>query len=428
MKKIAFFAAFVLLALAPFGASAATFESGESYTLPMGEVITDDLFIGSERVQIDGRVEGDVFIGSSIVDITGDITGSVIIGASYVTISGAVGNDLYVGAGTVRLSGPVEDNVYIGSGVLTTKNTFSSKNDVFIGSGDAQIDGQIGKNLVAGTGALDILGRVNNSAYVSSGESNSGESKRSGLRVSQDAQIGDNLEYQSQKEAAISSAAQIGGETVFTEAQKDGVASSKNGINFNFNSFSPIAKILSWMSGFLWLLMITLLFVAVAKEKVEMLTAVYQENLGKTLGYGSLVGFLLLITTPIVLLVLIVTIIGIPFAFILGLLYGIVLILSKAITAIVIGDLVFGEKVGTRKKSLYLTASVGVLILSVATAIPFIGGVLSIVATIFGLGAIVLHMMKARQVKKGNYQNTVVEKDMAKKEVYQEKSTDSKKK
>lgn len=428
MKKIMYLAAFFMLALFPFGSVAATLESGDSYTLPEGEVVTDDLFIASERVQIDGRIEGDVFIGSTIVDITGDIEGSVFIVASEVDISGTIGNDLYVGAGTVHLSGPVGDNVYIGGGLLATQNTFSSNNDLIVWTGDAQVDGHIGKNLVGWAGALDILGDIEKSVFVSGGgnsvDTRSGEQVRNGIGVGQRAHIGDNFEYKSPRKARISSYAQIDGDVVFTQDEIEDAFLSGSDVNFIFNSFSPISKVVSWVSGFMWLMFVTLLFVLISKEKVEKLSKIYQENYGRTFGFGLIAG----IAAPIIIVLIAVTIIGMPIAFIIGLVYAVVLMLSKVITAIVIGGLVFGEKVGTRKKSLYLSASVGVLLLSIASAVPFVGGGLSMAATIFGLGAIVLHMRKAKKAKNEKKDNSEVVEKSSKEEPSLKESADSKKK
>lgn len=395
MKKIFYLFSFFVFCALPISASAATFEGTDVFILEEGEVVSDDLFIGAERVQIKGTVNGDLFVGATIIDISGDVSGSVFAGGSEVVISGDIGNDLFLGSGTTRLSGSVGDNVYAGTGILTTSKEFSTGADLIFGAGDASIDGLVGKNLVTGGGALSILGDVNGSAYLSVGdENNSSQSGR--ITIGRDAEIAGNLEYESPEEADIDDQAIIGGAIDYSPVS-EASSSSMPQVNLGFDFSGPFIMFISWLWNFIIALIVAFVFAAVyTKEKIKNIDILARSEMGKVFGYGALATF----GAPLLLLVIAMTIIGLPFAFVLGLIYVILVYAATSLISIMVGRAILGERPEEDKRSVYLSAFVGVLVVSILVSIPFIGGLIAFIALLLGLGALTLDWKVRRDAKK----------------------------
>ena len=107
------------------------------------------------------------------------------------------------------------------------------------------------------------------------------------------------------------------------------------------------------------------------------------------------IGLLLLILIPIVALLLVFTVIGTPLVFALVALYALVISITFTITAISLSK-VLSNKVAALEKFHGVFALVIVtLILWALKQIPFfVGGVISLLITIFGMGVFALSIFK----------------------------------
>lgn len=387
-KNIFYIVAFVVALFIPFTASAAEFRSAEqSFVLDEGETINDDVFIGAQRVQIDGDVNGDVFIGANSVEINGNISGSVFVGANTIRIAGNVGNDIYAGGNDIVLSGNAEENVYAAASTVFTQKDFAAGRDLFVGAGSAEIMGSIGKNLAAGTGDIAIDGDIAGSAYVSSGDEKKSNSSAS-ISIEENARIADNFEYRSNKPAEISESAVIGGVTDYEEVSSNSSSSNSQPVSmFGFSGNRVIFKVISWVSSFFWLTVVGLFLVFIFKDRMKDIQKKSEESHGKTLGTGLLVA----IIVPIVIIFFAVTLVGLPIAFALAVLYAIVMYAAKAFASYLVGKQILP------KQSPYAFSIVGALIISLAITLPFIGWLIDAFVVIFGLGAFALYYKDSRK-------------------------------
>jgi cytoskeletal protein CcmA (bactofilin family) len=99
-----------------------------------------------------------------------------------------------------------------------------------------------------------------------------------------------------------------------------------------------------------------------------------------------------LILTPIVVVLLMLTIIGIPLGLILVAGYAIALYISKIMVGIILGTYIFGAVQGrdkANKSSLLAAMVIGILVLWLIGGIPVIGWIVSVIALVWGLGLLV---------------------------------------
>jgi len=198
-----------------FAATVKAVEFDEDGIIDANEVIDDDLFIGSETVEINGTVNGDVFAAGSVVKVNGTVNGSLVTGAQSVFVNGLVDGSVYAGSSTFTLGSEAEigRNVYYGGFNLSAEPGSKVEKDLLVGAYQALLSGQVGRDVLAGVGALEIDGFVGNDVIAEVAGPSQGQQSYyfssppgvdtiipSGIRISKDAEIGGSITYKSSED------------------------------------------------------------------------------------------------------------------------------------------------------------------------------------------------------------------------------------
>jgi len=195
-----------------FAATVKAVEYDEDGIIEEGEIIDDDLFIGADTVEINGTVNGDVLAGGNIVIVNGTINGSLASGAQTILVNGKVTGSIYAGSMTITL-GPKSEvgrNVFYGGLNLSAEEGSVIHRDLLVGAYQALLSGEIGRDVQAGVGALEINGSVGNNVRAEVGNTSDELPPQiypsppgidtlvpSGIRISDEAEIGGSLYYKS---------------------------------------------------------------------------------------------------------------------------------------------------------------------------------------------------------------------------------------
>jgi hypothetical protein len=134
-------------------------------------------------------------------------------------------------------------------------------------------------------------------------------------------------------------------------------------------------------------LVLGLLFLALVPRLPDALWAVATTRIGASIGWGlgAFIGL------PILGVIALVTIVGIPLG--IAILFGLWLIYMLGYLA---SATILGRRLIRPPRSRFLAFLVGWAILRLLALIPFFGGILWFVATAFGLGALLVAMWRAR--------------------------------
>lgn len=369
MKKILtslfiFVFAFLSFSASKVSAKIISDEKG-TVTIAKNEVVNDDLFIGAQSVEIDGVVNGDVFIGAQAVKITGTINGNLHVGGNTLDLSGSVKGNVYAGAQTVLLSGS-----NIGGSLLVGAATVNLDKDSVIGG-----------SVLAGAGSLSIDSQVKRSVYAGTGN----------LTIGSDAKIGKDLYYAAGNgngQTSISEGAKIVGNTYKSEpnisTKSASLETAKKELPAVLNAFKFGSSIISLLGA---LIVGFLYFKFFNKDFVES-SKLVTESFWKSLG----VGFLVFIAFIPGLIILLVTIIGIPIAGLAFLMLLIYWYLAKIVVGSSLGTWI--AKKFSWKTSVYGAFVLGLLAIYILKFIPVIGGISGLVVTWAGLGALTLRMLQ----------------------------------
>jgi hypothetical protein len=104
---------------------------------------------------------------------------------------------------------------------------------------------------------------------------------------------------------------------------------------------------------------------------------------GRSLGLGAAI----LILTPVAVIICCVTLVGIPLGVITFLLYLIALYMAKIFVGAFLGRALLGQREAGQRHNL-MALFLGLLLLTIATHIPFVGGIIAVAMLCFGLGAL----------------------------------------
>lgn len=367
MRSILKIVTFVALLLISTTAALAATDSRDQkvVTIRSDEVIDRSFYLNAgDTVEISGTVNGDVLIAGGQLLIDGTINGDLLAAGGTINVSGDVSENIRVAGGQVTISGNVGRNLNVVGGSVEVTDSADIAGGVLIAAGNINLYAPVAGDVLVGVGNLTLANNVggNVEAYVGT------------MRVSSNTQVAGDVTYYSEENASIDKGAQISGKITKKLPPSELVETKDKDVE-GFNYF---AKTVSFLAALIVGLILIKLFPNFMKGASDLLTKTWLKSTG--------VGLLILIFVPIITLIMLITIVGIPLALIIGFLYLITLYLAKIFVAYTVG-LTFYKGDTNR---LYLPFILTLLIYYVVTSIPFIGGLVSIVAHLAGIGVLYL--------------------------------------
>jgi len=341
-------------------------EKKDFITLPQEQVYEGDYFNAGGSIQISGVVKGDVYVFGSQIYIDGVVEGDVIASGGTVEIGGEVRGNVRLAAGQIELNGKVGLNVTAMGGNIQSKGSIGG-NAVFTG-GIVDLSGSIGGNVTLTASNARLLGDIdgNIKAYVGQ------------LHIDSQADLKGDLEYSSGKKAIIDPNARIEGKITYHPTAIEFFEGKwRHGFIFK-------AKITAILMNLFFSFVIGWIVIKMFPRKLKTTLNTIKNRPIKSLG----VGILVLIFLPLACLILFITVLGFPLALAL-LAFSLLTFYSAKIFPIIwIANFIF-SKIGLKPNTLFVLF-LGLILFFLVIQIPFIGPILSFIATLEGLGAIVL--------------------------------------
>jgi len=347
-------------------ASAQVFQTGDNINISQNQKIENTIFTAGRTVYITSEVYGDIYCAGQTITISGTIHGDVICAGQTVNILGKIEGNIRLAGQNISLESTVNGNATIAGQTFNIGPSGIIKGDLSMGLADANLNGSVGRDIFFGGKNLVIASNVGRNVKATVNN----------LTIVSTAKIKGKIDYTSNNQATVSSGAQINGKIAQTIPPQS--ATPKWWVVLSFSVFWFMLCIITM---FITAMVIILLF----PKPVHNVSANALPRPWKAM----LTGFLASICVPIVMFMLAITIIGLPLAFILGLVWLLIMILSGPLFAYYIGHLVLKDS----NKPL-LIMLIGLLILLVLYFIPIIGCIIMLVAFWIGTGMILLELYK----------------------------------
>jgi len=346
-------------------AQAQSIRTGDTITIAPGETIDSMLFIGGNNIDISGTVNGDVYCAGQNVTISGKINGDVFCAGQTVIVSGKIDGSVRLAAQNVIMTGTVGNSATVASQSLILDKSSTISRDLLGGSQSITINGTVKRDIVVGAENLTINGTI--------GRNIKGDIQTTA--VGSTGSIGGNMEYTGMNDPTVANGGKISGKVIRT--------TPKEQPNSNY---SPFAFDIAW---FIYSLLSTVIFSLMLILLIPRIVSEAAISTIKKPGLAVLVGSGAVIFAPVVLLLLFLTIIGIPIAMFILLLGFIILMLATPFTGYLLGKVILKS---SKKPVLIMLA--GTSILTISYAIPVIGFITTLATIFLGTGMVLLQAKK----------------------------------
>lgn len=326
----------------------------------------DSRLTAGDSVAIEEPVDGHAFVAAGRVTVRERIERSAFLTGGDITVSAPVGRNLYVAGGDIRIDGPVGGKLRAAGGKIRVSREARIDGDASLAGGDLDVDGNVRGDLQLFGESLTINGVVEGDVELA------GET----IRIGPDARIAGELEYRKGADLRVDPAAQIAGGV-------DEVQRSDRPWGRRLFHGGPFAGGVSVSFG---MVLLGALLILLAPRFTREAAGLVRRDPWNSAGMG----FVMLIGVPFVVVLLLVTIIGIPLALLMAFGYMALLLLGYLVAAIFVGDLAL-ERVNAAKLELpwwrVLFMFFAMVALGIVKAVPLVGGLAIAILFCVGIGA-----------------------------------------
>ena len=350
-------------------------ESVDNTTIQEDNYKKSDVYLTGDNITIDYIVDGNLLVCANTVTINSQIGGDAFIFAKKLIINekGYIFSNLFTISESIEIQGVVYD-VYALAKNLTLSN------------------GYIYRDIKTSCDTLTINGTVGRNAFVNCTNMNfNTEELANGV-------IYGNLNYTSNSEISIPENI-VSGSVNYTPTKLSAEKSVQNIIS---------DYILDLGCFLVFVIIIWLICLWITPKFLESTYSYVGKKSLKILGYGLLT----LIAIPIACIILILLELTSSFSLLLLALYIIAIVLSKSLFTITANNYLCSKLKINKNSGIFGMLIVSGIIIWVLTQIPYIGGFISFIITILGLGILISSILP----KKTSKNNLDSKKDIKKSE------------
>lgn len=347
-------------------AEAIEIRSRGDISVDAGEIVDDTFVAFGRTVRIDGEVTGDLIAFAQSIEINGAVLGDIYSFGRTIEVDGRAGGGFAGFGQVIRIGDSIGQSVYGFAQSLRSSRDATIEGDLFAFGEDISVGGSVGRNVTVFGSTLTISGEVKRDVTFGGQVAT----------VQSSASIGGNLDVglPDEDNLEVDPAATIAGETIVEVPEPGREEEEEDGIL----SLWTIAWTALWL-GTAFLSGLLLLWALPAFRRVPL------DNLNGVLTSAGL-GFVLITATPILAVVLAVTLIGLPAGVVVAAVWALSLYVSKIVVAHFLGNALLRPK-QQGFRSLLLPLLAGLVLVLIAVSLPYVGWVINLLLVIIGLGA-----------------------------------------
>jgi len=352
----------------PVPANALDFRRDEDLvTIARSETVDDTLLVAAETVLVDGVVTGDLVVVGHRIEISGSVEGNLLAFGESVIVRGKVGGLALSVASSYDLRGAtVGGDLWVAGDKVEIGHDARVRRNASVLAETATVEGAVDKDLYTIADTMELSGILGGNL----------EAFGDRLRLLGDAQIGGNVRFRTRHADRLHRAdtVRVAGEVEFLDLPRRFQASNRYAtVEFYLWQVARLVGAFVVGSVFLWLL----------PRCRSMSIAAGIDGL-KTAG----VGFLTLVSVPIVAVLAAFTLVGLPLSLIAIAAWMVMVYLAKVVVGLVVGRMLLNESA-----SFAVTLLAGLAIVIVAVNLPYLGGIINFVLTIVGLGLLAQYLI-----------------------------------
>jgi cytoskeletal protein CcmA (bactofilin family) len=333
--------------------------------VPASETVNSSLFASGRAVDIAGTVDGDVFCAGQNVTISGTVKGDVICAGQNITVSGTVEGDVRLAGQTVTIGGQVAQNASVATSAFSLEGRAKIGGDLSAAGSDLILNGEVGRDASLAGATATLNNRIGRNVNASVND----------IRLRGQATVGGGLFYTSPKDAELAEGSQVAGETRRTESsQKKGAFEAPFVTGMGFVVYLIIS-----------LLLLSLALLLLFPTALRAVTDVALASPLKVL----LTGFVASLAAPVLIVILMVTVLGIPLALLLAVIWLLILFLAGPAFSYYVG-----RSILKGQYSPFIVMALGALVVLVLLFVPILGAFVWLVTIWMGVGMILLELVR----------------------------------
>ncbi len=328
----------------------------------------DNLYLAGAEVRLEQSASGDVVAAAGRLVVDGAVAGDAVLAAGSVEVRAAVGDDLRAAGGVITLAAPVKGESLIAGASVHVAPGADLAGRAWLAGNEVTIDGVLRGEVRAYGRTITVSGDVQGPMML----------RGEHIEFTSRARIRGDVTYSSNTDIVIHPGATVAGKVV----REPGVFQIPRP-NIEIPGLAAARPLLLF-----GLLAAGILLYAIFPRYTAGAVRTLQRAPVKSLGLGAAMFF----SAPPIILLLVITIIGIPLALVVAALYAIALLAGYLLAAFFLGERLLrlagkGEaSMGWRIASL----AVALAALWLLRQIPYAGALVLLAALLFGLGALAL--------------------------------------
>jgi hypothetical protein len=347
--------------------SATEFRKGDTVQVQKSETIHGDIFMSGQILRIEGTVDGDVYAFGQQVTVSGHITGDLICFSQSARVSGKIDGNIRSFTNNIVISGEVGRSMTGFNEVFTLDTNGSIGHSLTMFSQTVTLDGKVGQDFLGFFQQATLSGFIGGSV----------EAKGASMNITGGAEIDGKASFEGDKPANVSSDAKLASPVEYKKMEH---RSTERGVGYYI-------WLVIWAAALILFGLVQ--FGVMPKFASDVVDAA--ENIGASFGLGVLVLPGVFIAACIACILVVGMFVGIS-----TLLLWIIAMLSAEI---VVGTLI-GRWIMGRTSEFWPSVgrmAIGILILTVITHIPWVGGWAKLAMILWGMGAIALGLYRRLQ-------------------------------
>lgn len=333
----------------------------------------EDVFAMGGDLRVSGQPGGDLIAAGGSVNVAADGALDVIAAAGQLIVDGLIGEDAILAGGNVTLDGRIEEDLILAGGQVRISRNARIGDDALVAGGNVTIDGSVAGDVVMTGGRLAVSGDIAGDLSAAGGQ----------LEILSGARIGGAVSFRGREPPVIAPDATIVGTVDYiAERRFGGRWDDRRGFGWGGRLWLALAMT---ATGIVVILLIPRI-VAHGAERVRTRPVA-----------SALIGLAMLAGIPLLAVLLMATVIGIPLGAITMGLFPATLFVGFVVAAFALSEWALRRRIESPTPLQRFAAfAVAVILLVLAYAIPWIGGWLALATLLLGLGALGQALFSAR--------------------------------
>jgi hypothetical protein len=348
-------------------------KNDQNVSVPASET-HKNLYAAGANVDINGKILGDLFAAGGVVTINSSVEKDLNAAGGNLNINATVGNVARIAGGNISINSPIASDLLVAGGNVTISQKASVGGDLIAAGGNLNLDSEVkGRTDIHG-GVVTINGKIDGDLTVTAGKS---------LIFGSNSVVTGKITYTGPNAAVVRDGAKVG--TIqFTKSEGRNAGHA-------FKAFFVLATLFKLLA----LLVAGFVFYYLLPGKISSVV-----ERARTSPWGSLgVGFLTAVVTPILFVILMITLIGFYLGLILLFMYLLMLILASVLSLFYTGNLVYSWYRKSGPTDLRRDLVLGAIIMMLITLVPFLGWLALAIVYLIALGALVTYFRREQFVR-----------------------------